>query len=247
MLKEEGVEVSDNNGSVEKNGTIVPPGWVRFYWINPIAAYKAILVNEYMSPDCDCQVGADTDCISMERFGGRVHQTTRDIPTDMRWVLYSASITVALILIYLVLTMVTLMYLRVEAVPPPPVIVDISEVLEEEAKADKVQSKIPYEPVAFAFKDVTNTVTLPTGEDLPLLQGVSGYFEPGTVTALTGFSGTGKTTLLDVLAGRKNAGIVKGGIFVNGKPVEKHSFRQMMGYVEQFDSLAPNDTAREAI
>ena len=40
------------------------------------------------------------------------------------------------------------------------------------------------------------------GEDrLLLLKGVSGAFRPGVLTALMGVSGTGKTTLMDVLAG----------------------------------------------
>jgi ABC-type multidrug transport system ATPase subunit len=62
-----------------------------------------------------------------------------------------------------------------------------------------------------------------------------------------GSSGAGKTTLLDVLAGRKNTGIVSGGMFVNGKPKDENTFRRIMGYVEQFDSLSPHDTAREAV
>ena len=57
----------------------------------------------------------------------------------------------------------------------------------------------------------------------------------------------GKTTLLDVLAGRKNTGVIKGLISVNGAPKDEHSFRKVMAYVEQFDSLSPTDTAREAI
>ncbi len=40
-------------------------------------------------------------------------------------------------------------------------------------------------------------------ERLQLLQGVTGYSEPGVLTALMGGSGAGKTTLMDVLAGRK--------------------------------------------
>jgi ABC-type multidrug transport system ATPase subunit len=52
---------------------------------------------------------------------------------------------------------------------------------------------------------------------------------------------------LDVLAGRKNTGTIRGEIFVNGRPKNERVFRRVMGYVEQFDSLAPHDTAREAI
>jgi hypothetical protein len=50
-----------------------------------------------------------------------------------------------------------------------------------------------------------------------------------------------------VLAGRKTSGTISGLISVNGSPKEEHSFRRVMAYVEQFDSLRPTDTAREAI
>ena len=38
---------------------------------------------------------------------------------------------------------------------------------------------------------------------LQLLKDCSGIFRPGILTALVGSSGAGKTTLMDVLAGRK--------------------------------------------
>lgn len=41
------------------------------------------------------------------------------------------------------------------------------------------------------------------GGRLQLLHEVSGAFRPGVLTALVGVSGAGKTTLMDVLAGRK--------------------------------------------
>jgi ABC-type multidrug transport system ATPase subunit len=84
-------------------------------------------------------------------------------------------------------------------------------------------------------------------EPLDLIQNVNGFFEPGTITCLMGSSGAGKTTLLDVLSGRKNTGVVKGEIFLNGLPKVDTYFQKIMGYVEQFDSLPPKSTAREAI
>ncbi|KAG2454472.1 hypothetical protein HYH02_001490 [Chlamydomonas schloesseri] len=45
---------------------------------------------------------------------------------------------------------------------------------------------------------------------LQLLDGVSGAFRPGALTALMGASGAGKTTLLDLLAGRKRATHIRG-------------------------------------
>ena len=40
---------------------------------------------------------------------------------------------------------------------------------------------------------------------LQLLRDCSGAFRPGILTALVGSSGAGKTTLMDVLAGRKTS------------------------------------------
>ena len=41
--------------------------------------------------------------------------------------------------------------------------------------------------------------------ELELLKGITGAFQPGVLTALMGASGAGKTTFMDVLAGRKNS------------------------------------------
>lgn len=52
-----------------------------------------------------------------------------------------------------------------------------------------------------------------------LLHDVNGYVKPGTLTALMGASGAGKTTCLDVLAQRKNIGVVSGDILMDGRPL----------------------------
>jgi len=43
---------------------------------------------------------------------------------------------------------------------------------------------------------------------LELLRGINGAFRPGVLTCLMGVSGAGKTTLMDVLAGRKTSEIL---------------------------------------
>ncbi len=54
---------------------------------------------------------------------------------------------------------------------------------------------------------------------LPHLQDVSGAFRPNVLTALIGETGAGKTTLMDVLAGRKTGGSIEGNIKVQVRHV----------------------------
>jgi len=67
------------------------------------------------------------------------------------------------------------------------------------------------------------------------------------LTALMGESGAGKTTLMDVLAGRKTVGTIEGDIRVNGHPKHDASFKRVMGYVEQTDTHTPELTVEEAM
>lgn len=78
-----------------------------------------------------------------------------------------------------------------------------------------------------------------TGKELQLLNGVSGVFRPGVLTSLMGASGAGKTTLMDVLAGRKTGGRAEGLQLVNGAPKRMSTFARVMGYVEQLDVHNP--------
>ena len=79
-----------------------------------------------------------------------------------------------------------------------------------------------------------------------ILNNVYGYVKPGELTALMGASGAGKTTLLDVLAARKNVGVIHGEILINGvKP--GLAFQRSTSYVEQLDVHEPAQTIREAL
>nr|XP_016511792.1 PREDICTED: ABC transporter G family member 15-like isoform X3 [Nicotiana tabacum] len=69
------------------------------------------------------------------------------------------------------------------------------------------------------WEDVT--VMLPkfgNGPTKRLLNGITGYAEPGRIMAIMGPSGSGKSTLLDSLAGRLSTNLVmNGNILLNGK------------------------------
>lgn len=82
---------------------------------------------------------------------------------------------------------------------------------------------------------------------LQLLSDVSGVFSPGVLTALVGSSGAGKTTLMDVLAGRKTGGYTEGDIRISGYPKEQQTFARISGYVEQNDIHSPQVTVEESL
>lgn len=68
------------------------------------------------------------------------------------------------------------------------------------------------------WKDLTVTVSLSNGESHKVLEGLTGYAEPGTFTALMGPSGSGKSTLLDALSSRLAANaFLSGTILLNGR------------------------------
>lgn len=85
------------------------------------------------------------------------------------------------------------------------------------------------------------------GDKLELLKGVSGTFRPGVLTALMGVSGAGKTTLMDVLAGRKTGGYIEGNIFVSGFSKNQQTFARISGYCEQNDIHSPHLTVLESL
>lgn len=108
----------------------------------------------------------------------------------------------------------------------------------------------------FTWEALSYTVPV-SGGQRKLLNDVYGYVKPGTLTALMGASGAGtfflvlclllyglcvlievgmlgKTTLLDVLAMRKNIGVISGDVLVAGKPLGI-DFQRGTAYCEQQD------------
>jgi ABC-type multidrug transport system ATPase subunit len=86
-----------------------------------------------------------------------------------------------------------------------------------------------------------------TEDKLVLLKVVSGAFRPGVLTALMGVSGAGKTTLMDVLAGRKTGGYIEGKITISGYPKKQETFARVSGYCEQNDIHSPHITVYESL
>ncbi|KAI3868273.1 hypothetical protein MKX03_000184 [Papaver bracteatum] len=114
---------------------------------------------------------------------------------------------------------------------------------------------LPFQPLSITFDEIKYSVDMPVEmktegviEDrLELLKGISGAFRPGVLTALMGVSGAGKTTLMDVLAGRKTGGHIDGNIMISGYPKKQETFARISGYCEQNDIHSPHVTIYESI
>ncbi|KAF8395358.1 hypothetical protein HHK36_019304 [Tetracentron sinense] len=114
---------------------------------------------------------------------------------------------------------------------------------------------LPFQPLSLAFNHVNYYVDMPAEmksqgieeSRLQLLRDVSGAFRPGILTALVGVSGAGKTTLMDVLAGRKTGGYIEGSINISGYPKNQATFARISGYCEQNDIHSPHVTVYESL
>lgn len=83
-----------------------------------------------------------------------------------------------------------------------------------------------------------------------ILHGVSGYVRPGTMLAVMGSSGAGKTSLLNLLAGRINSSKganATGEVLVNGQPRDYNTFKKLSAYVLQDDDMFAELTVEEQI
>ncbi|EEY62232.1 ATP-binding Cassette (ABC) Superfamily [Phytophthora infestans T30-4] len=85
-------------------------------------------------------------------------------------------------------------------------------------------------PVTMALQDLHYFVLDPHNpkESLELLKKINGFAVPRSITALMGSSGAGKTTLMDVIAGRKTGGKITGRILLNGYEANDLAIRRSL-------------------
>ncbi|KAI3732010.1 hypothetical protein L1987_63206 [Smallanthus sonchifolius] len=133
---------------------------------------------------------------------------------------------------------------------------NINEDLSIAAATPKRGMILPFTPLSMSFDNINYYVDMPlamkeegAAEDdkLQLLREVSGAFRPGVLTALMGISGAGKTTLMDVLSGRKTGGYIEGDIRISGFPKVQQTFTRISGYCEQNDIHSPQVTVYESL
>lgn len=232
--------------------------WI--YWINPLAyGFKALLCNEYrdirfpcaanmLVPQVDGISAANQVCTVAGSRTGQLYVRGRDYLAE-GYSIYVGDqwkdfIAVSAFWIFFVLCIAVVMEfveygnkgytINVYKRYPPPI---------PQAAASTPSDKSM--GTTYTWQDIDYTVPTKAGPR-QLLNHVSGYIRPGTMTALMGSSGAGKTTLLDSLSQRKTIGTLAGEMLMNGSP-QPTSFRRITGYCEQLDVHNPHATVREAL
>ena len=80
-----------------------------------------------------------------------------------------------------------------------------------------------------------------------ILNDVSGIAHPGQIMAIMGASGAGKSTFLDILARKNKRGTTVGNFYVNGEKIPDNEYKNVIGFVDQEDTLMGTLTVEETI
>ncbi|KNA04513.1 hypothetical protein SOVF_198570 [Spinacia oleracea] len=241
---------------------MIKPWWTWAYWVSPLSyAQTAISVNEFSATRWMKALGNTTV--------GQDVLELHAIPTDGRW--YWIGIIALLAYVFLFNSIVTLALAYLNPIKKTQTVipVDVSDEVAVDEGRDEVSTLngasnntgkkkgmiLPFQPLSMTFHNVNYFVDMPKAmkakgvleKKLQLLSNVSGVFSPGVLTALVGESGAGKTTMMDVLAGRKTGGYIEGDIRISGYPKVQHTFARISGYIEQNDIHSPQVTVEESL
>ncbi|KAG3204394.1 ABC transporter G family member 31 [Phytophthora cactorum] len=198
---------------------LIPDYWIWMYWFSPISwALRSNMLSEFSSDRyTDAQSKAQLESFSITQGTGYI------------W--FGVAVLVVYYFAFTSFNALALHYIRYEKFKG----VSAKATQEEEAHnvyvevstpttefqgigATKVKGGgLPFTPTNLCIKDLDYYVTLPSGEERQLLRKITAHFEPGRMVALMGATGAGKTTLMDVIAGRKTGGRIVGDIYVNGE------------------------------
>lgn len=101
---------------------------------------------------------------------------------------------------------------------------------------------VEHKPAALHFEKVSYLLN-----EKQILKDVTGVVNPGQVMAIMGPSGAGKTTFLDILARKNKRGTIQGNIYINGSIVSDEEYREVIGFVDQEDTMMATLTVYETI
>ncbi|XP_030479880.1 pleiotropic drug resistance protein 1 [Cannabis sativa] len=230
--------------------------WIWGYWSSPLMYYQsAIQVNEFLSDQWSHPEPNGT------RHLGIAVLESQGFFTKPYWYWIGFGAVVGYTIAFNVLYALSLTFLNQFGKSHSIVLLEDSDNQNAESSTEEMNQNrntgmvLPFEPHWITFKDIVYSVDMPQemknqgieDDKLILLKELSGVFRPGVLTALMGVSGAGKTTLMDVLAGRKTKGYIKGDIKISGYPKKQETFSRILGYCEQNDIHSPHVTIYESL
>ncbi|XP_016442240.1 ABC transporter G family member 32 isoform X2 [Nicotiana tabacum] len=251
----------------------IPSWWIWGFWISPLMyAQDAASVNEFLGHIWDKRASKNSDL----RLGEALLKSRSLFPQSY-WYWIGVGALLGYTILFNMLFTFFLAYLdplvkhqavvskeelqdRGTTKKEEPAVIQLREYLKHSGSLTRQSFKnrglvLPFQPLSMTFKDINYYVDMPLelkqqgmAEDrLQLLVNITGAFRPGVLTALVGVSGAGKTTLMDVLAGRKTGGIIEGNIHISGYPKKQETFARISGYCEQNDIHSPCLTVVESL
>ncbi|KAK1312861.1 ABC transporter G family member 31 [Acorus calamus] len=244
---------------------VIKPWWVWAFWVSPLSyGQRAISVNEFSATRW-----MERSAYGNETVGYNVLHS-HGLPVRDSWYWIGVGALLAYAVLFNILFTLALAYLKQPGKAQSIIPAESNEestddvnnashsrpaINEHRERAMKKGMILPFQPLSMTFHNVNYFVDMPKEmkvkgipeKRLQLLSNVSGVFRPGVLTALVGSSGAGKTTLMDVLAGRKTGGYIEGDIRISGYQKEQSTFARIAGYVEQSDIHSPQVTVEESL
>ncbi|KAL8138808.1 hypothetical protein V2J09_004809 [Rumex salicifolius] len=223
--------------------------WILWgYWISPLMyAQNALGVNEFLGNSWSKIPIGSNESIGLQTL------RNRGFFTHASWYWIAVGALVGFIIIFNTLFTLSLTFL--DPLVKRQTLLPLNETEEKSVDPSQTVQRamvLSFEQHSITFVDIRYSVDMPPSQGivedkLELLKGINGAFRPGVLTALMGVSGAGKTTLMDVLAGRKTGGYITGNVTVSGYPKKQDTFARISGYCEQMDIHSPHVTVYEAL